>query len=133
MRYEIRKAAVLGAGVMGASLAAHFANAGIECLLLDIVPPVLPEADGREESGADDPAWRSSLAVSALQALGKAKPAAFCTRKNAALIRPGNLTDHLAWLEDVDWVLEAVVEDLQIKQDLIARIEPYLKSTCIVS
>ncbi len=133
MRYEIRKAAVLGAGVMGASIAAHFANAGIECLLLDMVPPPSPDEYDRKKNEEDASAWRSSLAVSALDKLLRSKPAAFYTRENASLIRTGNFEDNLDWLREADWVVEAVVEDLQIKQKLFARIEKQLKPGCIVS
>lgn len=133
MRYEIRKAAVLGAGVMGASIAAHLANAGIECMLLDIVPPAPPDDDRRKRDGEDAFAWRSTLAVSALNKLLASKPAAFYTKKNASLIRTGNFEDHLGWLAEVDWVVEAVVEDLRIKQELFARVEKQVKPGCIVS
>jgi 3-hydroxyacyl-CoA dehydrogenase len=133
MAYEIRKAAVLGAGVMGASIAAHFANAGIKCALLDIVPSAPPDEERRKRDRDDASAWRSSLAASALNKLLTSKPAAFYTRRNASLIKTGNFEDHLDWLQEADWVVEAVVEDLKIKQELFARIEKYLKSECIVS
>lgn len=133
MAYEIRKAAVLGAGVMGAAIAAHFANAGIECALMDIVPPAPPAGGGRKRAGEDAAAWRSSLAASALDRMLTSKPAAFHTKKNASLIRTGNFEDHLGWLREADWVVEAVVEDLGIKRALFAGIENYLKPDCIVS
>lgn len=112
---------------MGASIAAHLANAGIECVLLDIVPPA-----GRG-SGHGDSARRNSLAASAIERLLRMKPAAFYIQKNARLIRPGNLEDHLEWLGDSDWVVEAVIEDLAVKRDLLARVERYVKADCIIS
>jgi 3-hydroxyacyl-CoA dehydrogenase len=90
---QIRKAAVLGAGVMGAGIAAHVANAGVPVLLLDIVP-----------KGAND---RNALAAGALQRLAKAKPAAFMHKDNARLVTPGNLEDHLDRLADCDWICVA--------------------------
>ena len=133
MPYEIKKAAVLGAGVMGASVAAHLTNAGIDCVLLDILPPELTEDDRQKGWTEATPAWRNKFAANGLAQAVKAKPAVFYTKKNAARIRPGNFADHLDWLKEVDWVIEAVVENLEIKQQLLARIEGHLKPTCIVS
>ena len=94
---DIKKVAVIGAGVMGASIAAHIANAGIPVYLLDIVPK---EAENR-----------NSIAEAAIAKLLKAEPAAFMHKNNARLVTPGNVEDHLEWLKDVDWVIEAVIED----------------------
>jgi 3-hydroxyacyl-CoA dehydrogenase len=133
MPYEIKKAAVLGAGVMGASIAGHLTNAGIDCVLLDILPSELTEDDRQKGWTEATPAWRNKLAANGLAQAVKAKPAVFYTKKNAARIRPGNFEDHLGWLKEVDWVIEAVVENLEIKQQLLNRIESHLKPTCIVS
>lgn len=133
MPYEIKKAAVLGAGVMGASIAAHLTNAGIDCVLLDILPPVLTEEEKGKGWTETTPAWRNKLAINGLAQAVKIKPAAFYSKRNAARIRTGNFEDHLTWLKEVDWVIEAVVEDLEIKQNLFSRIEGHLKPTCIVS
>ncbi|MBN1545093.1 MAG: hypothetical protein JW902_00370, partial [Syntrophaceae bacterium] len=133
MPYEIKKAAVLGAGVMGASIAAHLTNAGIDCILLDILPPELTEEERQKGWTEETPAWRNKYAANGLVQAVKAKPAVFYTKKNAARIRPGNLADHLDWLKEVDWVVEAVVENLEIKQQLLSRIEGHLKPACIVS
>ena len=116
---EIRKAAVLGAGVMGAGIAAHIANAGVPVVLLDIVP-----------KGAND---RNVLAAGALQRLAKAKPAAFMHKDNARLVTPGNLEDHLALLADCDWICEAVIEDPAIKQRLYGNVEKVRKDGSIVT
>src|ERR1035441_1421584 len=97
----IRKAAVLGAGTMGSRIAAHLANAGLPVVLLDIPA----------ESGA-----RSSIASKALDALIKSKPAAFYDPAYAARVRVGNFDDDLTLLADCDWVIEAVTENLEIKQ-----------------
>ncbi|OYX88153.1 MAG: 3-hydroxyacyl-CoA dehydrogenase, partial [Azorhizobium sp. 32-67-21] len=106
---DIRKVAVIGAGVMGAGIAAHVANAGAEVLLLDIVP-----------EGASD---RSTIAKGAIQKLLKAEPAAFMAKAAAKLVTPGNIEDDLGDIATCDWVIEAVVERLDVKQALYARIE----------
>ena len=106
---RIHKVAVLGAGTMGARIAAHFANAGVPCFLLDIVPP-----------DADGPA-RNKIAAAGLEAARKSKPAAFFEPSLAELITIGNFEDDLKQLAEVDWIIEAVVENLEIKRALARR------------
>ncbi len=115
----IERAAVIGAGVMGAGIAAHFANAGIPVLLLDVVP-----------DGADD---RNTLAAGAIQRMLKAQPAPFMTKRAAKLVTPGNLEDDIGRLSEVDWIVEAVIEDLAIKRDLYGRVDAARKPGSIVS
>jgi 3-hydroxyacyl-CoA dehydrogenase len=133
MAYEIKKAAVLGAGVMGATIAAHLTNAGIECVLLDIIPFELTESDKAQGLTEKSPAWRNRFAVNGLAGVEKSKPSGFYTKKNASMIRVGNFEDHLGWLADVDWVIEVVIENLKIKQELFARVEKIVKPGCIVT
>jgi 3-hydroxyacyl-CoA dehydrogenase len=133
MSYEIKKAAVLGAGVMGATIAAHLTNAGIPCYLLDIIPFELTEADKKQGLTEKSPAWRNRFAASGLAGVTKSKPASFYSKKNASMIRIGNFEDNLNWLADVDWVIEVVIENLKIKQDLFAKVEKIVKPTCIVT
>ncbi len=133
MEYEIKKAAVLGAGVMGATIAAHLTNAGIECVLLDIVPFELTDADKAQGLTEKSPAWRNRFATNGLAGVTKSKPSGFFTTKNASMIRVGNFADHLGWLADVDWVIEVVIEDLKIKQELFAKVEKIVKTECIVT
>jgi len=118
----LRRAAVLGAGAMGSRIAAHLANAGVPVLLLDIVPP--DNADAKA---------RSSIAKNAVAALLKAKPAAFYDASSAQLITTGNFEDDLAGLKDCDWIIEAVTEDLGIKQALLAKIAPHVGAKSIVT
>jgi 3-hydroxyacyl-CoA dehydrogenase len=118
----LRRAAVLGAGAMGSRIAAHLANVGVPVLLLDIVPP-----------NKTDPKARSSIATGALAALLKAKPAAFYDAASVRLITPGNFEDDLAGLKDCDWIIEAVTEDLAIKQALLAKIIPHLGPGSVVT
>ena len=133
MTYDIKKVGVLGAGVMGATIAAHFTNAGIECYLLDIVPFELTEADKKKGLTEQSPAWRNRFAQNGLDGALKSKPSAFLTKKNASMIKIGNFTDNLDWLADVDLVVEVVVENLKIKQDLFAKVEKIVKDSCIVT
>ncbi len=133
MAYEIKKAAVLGAGVMGATIAAHLTNAGIPCDLLDIIPFELTDADKAQGLNEKSPAWRNRFAARGLEGAVKAKPAAFYTNKNAAMIRTGNFEDNLGWLAEADWVIEVVVENLKIKQELLAKVEKVVKPDCIVT
>jgi len=120
MPYQIRKAAVLGAGVMGAAIAAHLANAGIPSLLLDIVPP---------GAGQD----RDKVARTGLEKAMNARPAAFYNKKAAKLVTIGNIEDDLGELSSVDWIIEAVVERLDIKHSLYARVEQVLAPGTIVT
>jgi len=123
----IRSAAVLGAGVMGAGIAAHFANAGIRTLLLDIVPPNLPEADKKKRAARDQ------FAAGGLDKALKAKPAAFFHASRARLVAIGNLEDDLGRLADCDLVIEAVIERLDVKQGLFAKLEGVIGPETIVS
>ncbi|MBP1710257.1 MAG: 3-hydroxyacyl-CoA dehydrogenase NAD-binding protein [Deltaproteobacteria bacterium] len=133
MSFKIKKAAVLGAGVMGAGIAAHLTNAGIECYLLDIIPFELTDADKKAGLTEKSPAWRNRFAANGLAAVTKSKPASFFSKKNASMVTIGNFEDNLNWLADVDWICEVVVENLKIKQELFAKVEKVIKPTCIVS
>ena len=133
MAYEIKKAAVLGAGVMGATIAAHLTNAGIECFLLDIIPFELTEADKAQGLTEKSPAWRNRFAANGLAGVVKSKPAGLYSKKNASMIKVGNFEDNLNWLADVDWVIEVVVENLKIKQELFAKVEKVVRPNCIVT
>ncbi len=124
----IRKVAVLGAGVMGSGIAAHVANAGVNVLLLDIVPPkVGPGDDPRSR------AFRDRFAAGARENLKKQKPSPIMTAAALEAIEVGNLDDDLARLKDCDWIVEVVKEDLAVKQALFAKIEPHLAPGAIVS
>ena len=115
----IERVTVLGAGVMGAGIAAHISNAGIPVRLLDIVP-----------EGAED---RNAIARGAVEKLRKARPSGFMEQRNARLISVGNLADNLADLADSDWIIEAVIERLDIKRDLYAQVDAVRKPGSIVS
>jgi 3-hydroxyacyl-CoA dehydrogenase len=125
---QVRKVAVLGAGTMGASIAAHMANAQIPCLLLDRVPD---EVSGGPSAG--DRMLRNTLAEAGLSAVLKARPAAFFAPEGARLITRGNFEDDLARVSDCDWVIEAVTEDIRIKRALLEKLQPHLSPGTIVS
>jgi 3-hydroxyacyl-CoA dehydrogenase len=118
---HIHKVAVLGAGTMGARIAAHFANAGVPSYLFDIVPP-----------DADGPA-RNKIAATGLDAAKKSKPAAFMDASLPRLITIGNFNDDLKRLADVDWIIEAVVENLDLKRALLRKVEAIRKPGTIIT
>jgi 3-hydroxyacyl-CoA dehydrogenase len=108
----IRHAAVLGAGTMGARIAAHFANAGVPTLLLDLTP---------------------ELAAKGIDAARKVSPGAFYTESTANLVTPGSFDEHLPQLAQADWILEAVSENLAIKQSLWSRVLQHARPDAILS
>jgi 3-hydroxyacyl-CoA dehydrogenase len=118
---RIHKVAVLGAGTMGARIAAHFANAGVPSYLFDIVP-----------ADADGPA-RNKIAAAGLEATKKSKPAAFMEPALARLITIGNFDDDLKRLAEVDWIIEAVVENLDLKRALLRKVEAIRKPGTIIT
>ena len=115
----IRRVGVLGAGTMGARIAAHFANAGIPSVLLDILVP--------------GQANRNSAALKGIENAAKQKPGGFFTDAAMSLVKPGNFDDNLHELWECDWVIEAVTENLEIKRDLWRKVEVFRKPECIVS
>lgn len=125
MAYKIERVGVLGAGVMGAGIAAHLANAGIPSLLLDIVPNGVAADAPRNE--------RNKLANAGLQTALKASPAAFYSPKFAELVTPGNFEDDWSKLTECDWVVEVVVERLDIKRDVFKRLAEVVNSEAIIS
>jgi len=127
MTRPIRKVAVLGSGVMGGGIAAHVANAGLPVLLLDIVPPKLTDAQRQSKSARD------AIAAGALEKLKKTKPASFMHGRNAALITIGNFEDDLAKVAECDLIVEAIIEKLEIKRDLFAKLDALLTGEQIVA
>jgi 3-hydroxyacyl-CoA dehydrogenase len=125
MNRRIAKAVVLGGGTMGSRIAAHFANAGLPCILLDMVPPNLP---------ADAPSpERNKIVRAGLDASKKSKPAAFFSAALAEKIAIGNFDDDLARCAEADWIIEVVAENLEIKRKLLARVAQFRKPGAIVS
>ncbi len=122
---RIHKVAILGAGTMGARIAAHFANAGVPSLLLDIVPPDAPP-------GATGPA-RNKIAAAGFDGARKSKPAAFAEASLSRLVTVGNFDDDLKRLSEVDWIIEAIIENLDIKRSLLKKVEAIRKPGSIVT
>lgn len=133
MTYHIRKAAVLGSGVMGSGIAAHLANIGIPTILLDIVPKELSKEEEAKGLTLQDRSVRNRFAASAVQKLLKQKPAPLTTKKSLNLISIGNLEDDLEKLKEVDWIIEVVVENLNIKKSLYEKIDAVRTPGTIVS
>lgn len=133
MTRSIRKAAVIGSGIMGSGIAAHLANVGITCLLLDIVPKELTAEEASKGLSLEHPAVRNRYAASAIAKLHKTNPAPLYDSAFAERITPGNLEDHLALIKDVDWVIEVVVENLQVKKELLSKLELHWKPGTVVS
>jgi 3-hydroxyacyl-CoA dehydrogenase len=133
MKKRIERVAVLGAGTMGARIAAHVANAGIPCFLLDIVPSELSADEKRKGLTLESPPVRNRIVLAGLEAARKSRPAAFFTPETARLVTPGNLEDNLAWCGQADWIIEAVAESLEIKRKLFERVESVRKPGTIVT
>jgi 3-hydroxyacyl-CoA dehydrogenase len=125
MKLPILKAVVLGAGTMGARIAAHFANAGLPCVLLDLVPP-----DWKPGAPASE---RDRFARNGVEAAKRSRPAAFFSATLAEKISVGNFDDDLARCADADWIIEVVAENLEIKRNLLSRILQFRKPGAIVT
>ena len=124
MKYNIFKAVVIGSGTMGAALAAHLANAGVPVTLLDIVPNGAPEGDKAARNKIVNEGWDRCI---------KAKPANLMSNELRTFITLGNLEDDFGVIAEADWIIEAIVENLKIKVDLMTRIDAIRKPNAIVS
>src|SRR5699024_7247815 len=132
MSQRIKRAAVLGSGVMGSSIAAHLANIGIPTIMLDIVPRELTEAEEAKGLTLDDKIVRNRIAEQSKKALLKQKPSPITSKKSLDLIVTGNMEDDMEKLADVDWIIEVVVERLDIKKQVFANVDTHRKPGTIV-
>jgi 3-hydroxyacyl-CoA dehydrogenase len=130
---QIKKVAVLGSGVMGSQIAAHVANAGIPCLLLDIAPKELTPEEQAKGLTLESPQARNRIVSAGWEFAKKNKPAALFSTEVANLVTLGNFDDDLARIRDCDWIIEAIVENLDIKRSLYARVEAHLKPEAIIT
>ena len=133
MTYKIHRAVVIGAGTMGAAIAAHLANTGVPVTLLDIVPTRLTPAEEKQNLTLLDPVVRDRIVKEGLDRAIKSRPASFFTPETAALVKVGNLEDDFQVIADADWVIEVIVENLAIKQQLMSRIDAIRGPKTIVS
>ncbi|AKG03966.1 3-hydroxyacyl-CoA dehydrogenase [Salimicrobium jeotgali] len=133
MTRKIRRAAVLGSGVMGAGIAAHLANVGIPVLMLDIAPKDVTDKEKKQGLTMEDRQVRNRVAMSGKEGLKKQKPAPLTSKENLHLIEAGNMTDDMDKLSEVDWIIEVVVENLDIKKSVFREVDKYRKAGSIVS
>ncbi len=133
MSYVIRRVAVIGSGTMGGALAGLFANAGLDVALLDIVPNQLTSDEVKKKLSLEHPAVRNRIVNAGMQAVVKSKPAALFTPSIAEKIRVGNLEDNFDLVAQADWIVEVIVENLNVKRALMERIEDARKPDSIVT
>lgn len=133
MKRTIKKAVVLGSGIMGSRIACHFANIGLEVLLLDISPKELTEEEQQKGLKLDDPRVKNRIVNSSLETAVKSKPSPLYHKDKAALISTGNFDDDLEKISEYDWILEAIVENLEIKKSLFEKVEQHRKPGSLIS
>ncbi|WP_276132680.1 3-hydroxyacyl-CoA dehydrogenase/enoyl-CoA hydratase family protein [Polluticoccus soli] len=133
MNRAIRRVAVVGSGVMGSRIAAHFAGIGVQVLLLDIVPNELNDAEKAKSLTLENKQVRNRIVNDALQATLKGKPSAVYSKAVASKIQTGNIEDDLPKIAECDWVIEVVIERLDIKQKIFERIEQYRKPGTLIT
>jgi len=121
MRRNIQQVAVLGSGVMGSRIACHFANIGVRAILLDIVPKELSEEEKKMHLTLEDPKVRNRIVEQSFKQAISSKPSPLYRKNYSDRITLGNFEDDLKKIEDVDWIIEAVVENLEIKRSLYAK------------
>ncbi|MFC1936778.1 3-hydroxyacyl-CoA dehydrogenase family protein, partial [Chloroflexota bacterium] len=133
MSYKINKAVVVGAGTMGAALAAHLANAGVAVTLLDIVPGELTDQEKKKGLTLEDKAVRNRIVQTGFDSAVKSRPASFFSKVQTGLVKIGNLEDDFDAIAEADWVIEAIIENLEIKQSLMERIDKVRGEKAIIS
>lgn len=133
MKRLIKKVAVIGSGIMGSGIACHFANIGVEVLLLDIIPKEPSEAELKKGLTIESKAVRNRIVNSNLQAALKSSPSPIYHQKFASRITTGNTTDDLEKIKEVDWIIEVVVERLDIKKAVYEQIEKYRKPGTLIT
>ncbi|GAB1309505.1 3-hydroxyacyl-CoA dehydrogenase/enoyl-CoA hydratase family protein [Urechidicola sp. KH5] len=133
MKRRIKKIAIIGSGIMGSGIACHFANIGVEVLLLDIVPRELNDNEKKKGLSLSDTIVRNRIVNDSLKAALKSKPSPIYNQKFASRITTGNLEDDLQKITDVDWIMEVVVERLDIKQQVFEQIEKYRKPGTLIT
>lgn len=133
MNRHIRKVAVLGSGVMGSRIACHFANIGCEVVLLDIVPRELNEVEQKKGISTESPAFRNRIVNEALQFALTSNPSPIYRKSFASRIVTGNFDDDMSKISDCDWIIEVVIERLDIKQQVFANVEKFRKEGTLIT
>ncbi|MGQ9508523.1 MAG: 3-hydroxyacyl-CoA dehydrogenase/enoyl-CoA hydratase family protein [Thermodesulfobacteriota bacterium] len=133
MKLRIKKAAVLGAGVMGSAIAAHLANVGIPTFLLDMVPLELTEEEKRRGLTFEHLEVRNRFSLLGKKRVQESRPSSLYLKEEAELITIGNFEDHLSWISQVDWIIEVIIEEVKAKKSLLKRLIPYLKEDTVIS
>ncbi len=133
MKRAIKNVAILGSGVMGSRIACHFANIGVQVLLLDIVPFELTEEEQKKGLTKEHPAVRNRIVSTALQSTLKSNPSPIYDKEFISRIKTGNFDDDLPKIKDYDWVMEVVVERLEIKQSLFEKVEKFRKPGSLIT
>lgn len=133
MNRTIRKVAVLGSGIMGSRIACHFANIGVEVLLLDIAPRELNEDEKKKGLSLDSPAVKNRIVQSAFDSTLKSNPAPLYHKRFASRIKLGNFTDDMSRIKDYDWTIEVVVENLEIKKQVYTEVEKHRKPGTLIT
>lgn len=133
MKRKINEVAVLGSGVMGSRIAAHFANIGCKVYLLDIVPKELNDSEKKKGLTLQDPVVRNRIANDNLQNILKAKPSPIYCNDFVSRITAGNFEDNMNWISNVDWIIEAVVENLEIKRKIFDNAEKFRRPGTLIT
>lgn len=133
MNRKINKVAVLGSGIMGSRIACHFANIGVEVLLLDIAPKQLSAAEEAKGMRLDQPAVRNSIVNNALNTAVKTSPSPIYNKKSLDKITTGNFEDDMSKISNYDWIIEVVVENLEIKKKVFEQVEQYRKPGTLIT
>lgn len=133
MKRTIKKVAVLGSGIMGSRIACHFANIGMDVLLLDITPNELNEIEAKKGLTLEDTTVKNRIVNSSFQATLKAKPAPLYHNSFASKIKLGNFDDDLSKISDSDWIIEVIVENLEIKKQLFDKVENHRKPGTLIT
>ena len=130
---RIKKVAVIGSGIMGSGIACHFANIGVEVLLLDIVPRELTDKEKAKGQDLNSPAVRNRIVNESFQAALKSKPSPIYSSSYAQRVSTGNLEDDIHRIAEADWVIEVVVERLDIKKQVFEKIEAHRKKGTLIT
>jgi len=133
MKRKINKIAVLGSGVMGSRIALHFANIGCKVFLLDIAPRELNDKEKQKGLTLDDPSVRNRIVNENFKNILKAKPSPVYNNKVASLVTTGNFEDNMNWIAEVDWTIEVVIENLDIKKTVFEKVEKYRKEGTLIT